>query len=118
MLEGHFYSPGASLDYGAATPLFPVEDLDATVYRGRDAELALGDADGSSVVVVTPTSMATSYHLTQHPLAAIGVESLPADARAAVGAGIDAPIGAFDLLQVGKWTRERSNRSLAEFGVA
>lgn len=115
MPKGHFYSAGASLDYGDATALFPVEDLDATVYRGRDAELALGDADGSSVVVVAPTSMATSYHLTQHPLAAIDVESLPADARAAVDAGIDAPIEAFDLLQVGKWTKECQNRSLAEF---
>lgn len=115
MLKRHFYSTGASLDYGDATALFPVEGLDATVYTGRDAELALGDADGSSVVPVAPTSMATSYHLTQRPLAAISVESLPTDERAAVDAGIDAPIDAFDLLQVGKWTRERPDRSLAEF---
>ncbi|SFH66977.1 hypothetical protein SAMN04488066_11642 [Halorubrum aquaticum] len=64
MLKGHFESAGASIEYGDAGFLFPVDELDATVIQYRDAQLALDDVDGSNVIVVAPTSLATSYFLT------------------------------------------------------
>lgn len=44
----------------------------------RDAQLALDAVDGSSVIVLAPTNLATSYSLTQHVLTAIRVDRLPA----------------------------------------
>jgi len=41
MLKGHFESAGASIKVGAADCLFPVAELDATVHKYRDAQLAL-----------------------------------------------------------------------------
>lgn len=115
MLEGHFYSAGASLDYGAAGGLFPVDELDATVLQYRDAELALDDVDGSAVIVVAPTSLATSYSLTQHPLTAIRVDSLSGEVRSSVDAALDADLDSFEYVQIGKWNSTTPNRSLAEF---
>ncbi|WP_144925282.1 hypothetical protein [Halorubrum salsamenti] len=114
MLKGHFSSAGASIEYGDAKCLFPVGELDATVLQYRDAQLALDGADGASVIVIAPTSLATSYHLTQHTLTAIHVESLPR----AVRREIDAAIDAFELIQVGKWNSDSRNHSLAEFADA
>lgn len=68
MLNGHFQSAGASIEHGDANVLFPVEELDVTVFQRRDAELVLADADGENVIVIAPTSLASSYFLTQHPL--------------------------------------------------
>lgn len=115
MLKGYFQSAGASIEYGAAGCLFPVEELDATVLQYRDAQLALADVDGSSVIVVAPTSLATSYHLTQHALTAIPVDSLSTAVRRRIAAVLDAPIDTFDLVQIGKWNSTSTNHSLAEF---
>ena len=118
MLKGHFESAGASIGVGAADCLFPVAELDATVHQYRDAQLALDDADGASVIVVAPTNLASSYRLTQHPLTAIPVESLPPAIRARIAAAIDAPLETFELIQIGKWNSRSSNHSLAEFADA
>ncbi|KAB1198559.1 MULTISPECIES: hypothetical protein [Haloferax] len=115
MLKGHFTSAGASIEYGDAEVLFPVDDLDATVLQHRDAQLALADADGSAVVVVAPTSLATSYALTQHPLTAIAVDSLPDTVRAELADALDTSLEAFELVQIGKWSTDSPNRSLTEF---
>jgi len=115
MLNGHFESAGASIEYGAAGCLFPVDDLNATVYQYRDAQLALDDVDGSNVIVVAPTSLATSYFLTQHAPTAISIESLSPAAQTEIGAALEAPLDTFDLIQIGKWNRDRPNHSLAEF---
>jgi len=115
MLKGHFTSAGAVIDYGDAAGLFPVVELDATVLQYRDAQLALDDVDGSDVIVVGPTSLATSYFLTQHALTAIPVETLPEAVRARLDDEIPAPIETFELIQVGKWNTDNPNHSLAEF---
>jgi hypothetical protein len=115
MPKGHFRSAAGRVEYGDADVLFPVEDLDATVLTHRDAELALGDADGADVIIVAPTSLATSISLTQRPLAAVHVDSLPTDIRTHLDGVLDAPIEAFDLIQVGKWNQGSPNRSLSEF---
>ncbi|WP_066415216.1 hypothetical protein [Halorubrum aethiopicum] len=115
MSKGHFGSAGASIEYGAAGCLFPVDDLDATVRQYRDAQLALNDVDGEDVIVVAPTNLATSYFLTQHALTAIPVDSLPTAVHTEVGDVLEAPLDTFDLIQIGKWNSTSTNHSLAEF---
>jgi len=115
MLKGHFESAGASIEYGDASCLFPVDELDATVLQYRDAQLALDDVDGSNVIVVAPTSLATSYFLTQHALTAIRVDRLSTAVRTQIGAALDARLDTFELVQIGKWNSPSANHSLAEF---
>jgi len=115
MLKGHFESAGASIEYGAAGCLFPVDDLDATVHQYRDAQLALDDVDGSDVIVVAPTSLATSYFLTQHALTVIPVDSLSTVVQTRLATELDDPIDTFELIQIGKWNSTSANHSLAEF---
>jgi hypothetical protein len=115
MLKGHFGSAGASIEAGAADCLFPVEELDATVHQYRDAQLALDDVDGASVIIVAPTNLASSYRLTQHTLTAILVESLPPAVQDRIADSINAPLETFDLIQIGKWNSNSSDHSLTEF---
>lgn len=115
MPKGHFESAGASIDYGDAVYLFPVDELDTTVLQYRDAQLALEDVDGSDVIVVAPASLATSYFLTQHPLTAIRVDRLSAAIQTQIDAVLEAPLDTFEFIQVGKWNSDSPNHSLAEF---
>lgn len=115
MLRDHFESAGASIEYGAAGCLFPVDELDATVLQYRDAQLALDDVDGSDVIVVAPTSLATSYVLTRHALTAIPLDSLSTAVRTQIAAALDARLDPFELIQIGKWNSDSANHSLAEF---
>ena len=115
MFKGHFYSAGASIEYGTASGLFPVDELDATVLQHRDAHLALDAVDGDAVIVVSPTSLATGYALGGHPVTAIRVDSLPAEIKATLDAAIDDHIESFDLIQIGTWHHSSPNHSLAEF---
>lgn len=115
MLKGHFSSAGASVEYGDSECLFPVGELDATVLQYRDAQLALEDVDGSNVIVVAPTNLATSYFLTQHALTAIRVDGLSTAVRTQIAAALDARIDTFELIQIGKWNSTSANHSLAEF---
>lgn len=115
MFNGHFNSAGASIKYGNADPLFPVEDLDATLYQHRDAELALADVDSSHVIVIGPTSLATSYHLGEHNLTAISVNSLSTAVQDELDPTLDAAIETFDLIQIGQWVTDSPNHSLTEF---
>ena len=115
MTKGHFRSAGASISRGDARVLFPVTDLDGTVHQYRDAELALEAVDGSDVIVVAPTSLASSYFLTQHALTAIAVETLTPAVQSQLDDALDVPLEGFELIQVGKWTLESRDRSLAEF---
>ncbi|QAU11400.1 hypothetical protein EKH57_00325 (plasmid) [Halorubrum sp. BOL3-1] len=118
MHNGHFTSARASIDHGDASVLFPVKDLDAKVLQHRDAELALNDVDSTDVLVVVPTSMASSYFLTEHALTAIPVAELSAEVRSQLGDALAAPIETFELVQIGKWTADSPNHSLAEYGGA
>ena len=114
MPNRHFESAGASVDSGAAGPLFPAEELDATVLTYRDARLALDGVDGSDVVVA-PTSLATGYFLTQHALTAIRVDGLSTAVRAQIDAALDAALDTFELIRIGTRNSTGTNHSLAEF---
>lgn len=103
MLKGHFESAGATLEYGDARELFPVDSLDATVYQSRDAEITLDSVAGADVIIVAPTSLATSYFLTQHVLTVIAVDSLSPAVQSELDDALDAPIQTFELIQIGRW---------------
>lgn len=115
MSKGHFESAGGHIEYGSASVLFPVAEAEVNVFQYRDAELALAEVDSDDAIVITPTSVATSYALTQHPLTVISVDSLPSTVRAELNGGLDEPIETFELIQVGKWNTDSPNRSLMEF---
>lgn len=115
MPKEHFESSGASIEYGAAGCLFPVADLDATVLQYRDAQLALEDVDDEGVIVVAPTSLATSYFLTQHGLTAIPVDSLSTAVQPQLANELDDSLDTFEFIQIGKWNRDGPNHSLTEF---
>lgn len=115
MFKGHFGSAGASIEYGDASCLFPVDELDAAVLQYRDAQLALDDVDGSDVIVVAPTSLATSYFLTQPALTAIPLDSLPAAVQTQIADELDGSLDTFEIIQIGKWNSNSVNHSLGEF---
>jgi len=115
MHKRHYLTSGASIEFGDALCLLPVDELDATVHLYRDAEIALDDVDGSNVIVVVPTSLATGYSIARLPLTAIPVDSLPTKVRTRIADAIDAPLETFELIQIGRWNRDSSNHSLAEF---
>lgn len=96
-----------------AAHLFPVDELDADLHRGRDAALRLDEAGEDGVIGVAPTGMASGYFLGQHDLVAIEVDSLPEPARAQLeAAGV--ATSDYEVIRVGR-RREFQNRSLAEF---
>lgn len=115
MLKEHFKSAGASIEYGDAGCLFLVDELDAIVLQYRDAQLALDDDEGSNVIVIAPTSLATSYFLTQHALSAISVNSLSTAVWTQIADDLDAPLDTFGLIQMGKWNNDSPNHSLTQF---
>lgn len=53
-------------------------------------------------LVIAPTSMASSYFLTQHGLTAIPIDELPLGVRSQLADELDEPIETFDLIQLGK----------------
>jgi hypothetical protein len=118
MPKGHFGSAGASIEYGTASCLFPVDELAGTIRQYRDAQLALDDVDGSNAIVIAPTSLATSCSLTQHPLTAVPVDSLSTAVQTQLADELDAPLDTFELIQIGKWHSDSQNHSLTEFTTA
>lgn len=118
MPKEHYESAREHIDHGDAAPLFPVDELDAPVLQHRDAQLALEDTESTHVIAVAPTSMASSYFLTQHPLTAIPVDTLPQSVITTLESELPTPIREFDLIQIGKWSTDSVNHSLAEFQTA
>jgi hypothetical protein len=115
MSVGHFHDAGGYIDHGDISALFPVKALSAEVHQYRNAELKLQEVKSEKVIAVSPTSLASSYFLTQHPLTAIEVESLPELVRAPITEDEDVDLFRFDILQIGRQPRESQNRSLSEF---
>lgn len=89
MSVGHFYDAGRYFNHGDASNLFLVEALSGEVYQHRDAEIRPQSVESEKVVVVSPTGLASSYFLTQHPLTAIELGSLPDAVRTSIGDDAD-----------------------------
>jgi hypothetical protein len=117
MSNRHSSPVGAKLKYGDADCLFPVDELYAADLRHRDAHLALENVKEPNVIVVVPTSLATSYFLTQHPLTVIPVDDLSPRIQTQISASLESPLDTFELIQIGRWNNDSPNHSLAEFTV-
>jgi hypothetical protein len=115
MSAGHYFDAGGYISVGAAAPLRPVSALEARVYTHRDAERVLDAVTADEVLVVAPTSLASSYALTQRPLTAIEVTSLRAAVRERLQAGTDTDLNQFEYIQLGRQPTPAQNRSLSEF---
>jgi len=111
----HSSNGAVYIDHGDASSLFPVEELSADVHQYRDAEIRLQSVESEKVVVVSPTGLASSYFLTQHPLTAIEIESLPDEVRAPTKHDAEIELTQFDLIQIGQGPTNIRNMSLAEF---
>ena len=85
------------------------------VYTHRDAQRVLGDAPADSVLAIRPTGLASSYALTQRPLAVIKLGSLDDKHRDQIDGAVDADLAQFELTQFGRATTPAQNWSLAEF---
>jgi len=114
----NIFAERRTIPYGAATCLFPVEDLDASLVQNRDAYRLLADRDTQSVVVVTPESTASGYLLAQLPLTLIFIETLPATHRREIAAALDESVTAYTHIQLGRAIKSGRNHSLSEFGAA
>ena len=86
---------GEYVDHRDISDLFPVKVLSAEVHQYRNAELKLQEVKSEKAVAVSPTSLASSYFLTQHPLIAIKIESLPRPVRASITEDEDIDLSRF-----------------------
>jgi hypothetical protein len=114
MSIGHFYDAGGYVDHGVASDIFPVGSLSG-VHQYRNAELKLQEVKREKVVAVSPTSLASSYFLIQHPLTAIEIESLSESVRSSIAEDGDIDLSQFEMLQIGRQSTKSQNRSLSEF---
>jgi len=117
MSEEHQQLVGARIPHGAASSLFPVEDLPCEVYRGRDAKRILDSTPSDAVLGLRKTGLASAYFLHGHPLAVVDTVSLPDDAKADVleRSGVD--VHGFELLTIGNTDRNYQNRTLREYAT-
>lgn len=114
MSEHDDTTPRATVDHGAASRLFPIEDLDTTVYQYRDAELALAGAEPAHIVV-TPTGFASALFLARHTLTAVPIVDLSLVIQSDLDAALADPVETFELVQIGDRPSDSPNHSLTEF---
>lgn len=67
------------------------------------------------VVGVESTELASSYTLTQRPLAAIVVASLGDELQERIEGAADTDLAHFEFIQVGRVSTPEQNQSLAKF---
>lgn len=115
MSDSHFQNAGSFIGHRDASDLFPVGELTGKVYQHRDAQLRLTELDSEDIVVISPTSLASGYYLTQHPLTAIEIESLPQEVRSSISDQGNVYLNQFELIQVGRGPSQIENRSISEF---
>ena len=115
MSVGHFYTAGGYVEHGDASNLFPVESLSGEIYQYRDAEVKLQSVESKKVLVVSPTGLASSYFLTQHPLTATEVGSLSDAEYSSIAEDTDIDLSRFEFIQIGRNPSNLQNKSLTEF---
>jgi hypothetical protein len=115
MSSEHFLTAGKYIKHGDASNLFPVESLSGEIFQYRDAEVRLQSVENEKVVAVSPTGLASSYFLTQHPLTAIEVRSLSDSKYSSIAEEADIDLSRFELIQIGRGPSNLQNRSLSEF---
>jgi hypothetical protein len=104
-----------TIPHGDAVGLFPVEELNVSTIRNRDAVLALETVEKGDVLVVSPNGMASGYYLGGHPLTLLPVEALPAERRRELSDALDGSVQDFEYVCVGRRVESGPNHSLSEF---
>lgn len=115
MPDGNDESGVVPLTHDDASPLFPIEAIETLVHRGREAELALASVDHTDRLNVAPTSLASSYYLTQHTLTAIPIDALDPSTRSQLDAGIGPPLDSFTYIQIGSRPPASPDHALTEY---
>ena len=111
MSSGNPPGTGETIQHDAATSLFPLDQLEGTIYRHRDAELKREKVNASQIVTVGPTSFASSYSLAQHPLTLVELDTLSSMQRDELSTGTELDLETFEFIQVGcnsTWSRDHS----------
>jgi len=114
-LENNF-AEQPTISHGDAAGLFPVEELDVSTIRNREAVLALETVEEGDVLVVAPDGMASGYYLGGHPLTLLPVEALPAERKHELSDALDGSVEDFEYVRVGRRVESGANHSLSEFG--
>lgn len=104
-----------AIPHGEALPLFPVDELGASVVQDRDALRQLERLDDEAVLVVGPDGMASGYKLAQHPLTLVELAELSSSRRAALADSTGVSLEEFTHVRIGRTVRSGANRSLSEF---
>jgi len=104
-----------TIDHGAASGLFPVEELETQAFQYRDAELVLTEADADEIAIVSPSGFASALFLHQHTLTAIPIADLPVEIQSSIDAALEIPVETFEFVQIGNRPYDGSDRSLTEF---
>lgn len=115
MSTENFCEGGETIQHDAAAPLFPLNQLEGTIYRYRDAELKRERANVSQIVTVGPTGFASSYFLAQHPLSLVELNTLSPTQRDELSAGTELDLDEFEFIQVGRNRTRPQNHSLSEY---
>ncbi|MFC6954379.1 hypothetical protein [Halorubellus litoreus] len=117
MSEKHQKLVGTRIPHGAASSVFPVEDLPCDVYQRRDAKRILESTPSDAVLGLRATSMASSYFLHGHALTVVDTVSLPDTAKADIRDRSGVDVHDFELLAIGKANRNYENRTLSEYAT-
>lgn len=104
-----------TITHGDAAGLFPVEELDVSTVRNREAVLALEIVEEDSVLVVAPDGMASGYYLGEHPLTLIPVEDLLRERKRELSDALDGSADDYEYIRVGRRIKSGHNHSLSEF---
>jgi len=115
MTSENLHENGGTIQHDGAASLFPLRQLEGTVHRYRDAHLKRESADNSRIVIVGPTSLASSYFLAQHPLSLIELSTLSPKQRDKLSAATELDLAEFEFIQVGRGHAQSQNHSLSEY---
>lgn len=118
MSNKNLSSAGGGVEYQVVDELFPIEDLETSVFQRRVAELALDKVNRGSFITVSLNSLATGYFLGQHPLTVISIDNLLQLVASTVDHSLDRSIESFDLMQIGTLSTRSMNYSLLDTGIS
>lgn len=115
MSQKHQALVGTRIPHGAASSLFPVEDLPCDSYQGRDAKRVLESTPSDAVLGLRKTGLASAYFLHGHPLTVVDTVSLPDHAKADILDRTGVDVHEFEHLAIGTPDRDYENHTLHEY---
>ncbi|WP_227132874.1 hypothetical protein [Halorubellus salinus] len=117
MSHKHQELVGSRIPHGAASSLFPVEDLPCDIYQHRDAKRILESTPSDAVLGLRKTGLASAYFLHNHALTVVDTVSLPDHAKADILDRTGVDVHDYELLAIGNTDRNYENRTLGEYAT-